>query len=62
LEAIYLCFVDNVVERIKVVKFIIDKGSGNGGGTFEVYKWADSAQVTDVVKQWKECTIRTPPY
>jgi hypothetical protein len=33
-----------------VVKFRMDYGSGNGGGSFEVDKGTDAAYVTDVIK------------
>jgi hypothetical protein len=43
LQAIDLGLVEIVVERITVVKFRMDYGSGNGGGSFEVDKWTDAA-------------------
>jgi hypothetical protein len=38
LKVIYLCLVKIMVERVTVVKFGMDYGSGNGGGSFEVNK------------------------
>jgi hypothetical protein len=38
LEAVYLSLVEIVAERVTVVKFRMDYGSGNGGGSFEVNK------------------------
>jgi hypothetical protein len=43
LEAVDLGLVEIVVERITVVKFRMDYGSGNGGGSFEVDKGTDAA-------------------
>jgi hypothetical protein len=34
LEAVYLSLVEIVVERVTVVKFGMDYGSGNGGGSW----------------------------
>jgi hypothetical protein len=48
-EAIDLGLAKIVVERVAVVKFRMDYGSGNGG-SFEVDKGADVAYVADVVK------------
>jgi hypothetical protein len=50
LEAINLGLVEIVVERITVVKFRMDYGSGNGRGSFEVDRGADAASVADVVE------------
>jgi hypothetical protein len=41
LEAIDLGLVEIVVERVTVVKFRIDYGSGNDGSSFEVDKGTD---------------------
>jgi hypothetical protein len=44
LEAIDLGLVEEiVVERVTVVEFRMDCGSGNGGGSFEVDKGTDAA-------------------
>jgi hypothetical protein len=43
LEAINLGLVEIVVERVTLVKFRMDYGSGNGGGSFEVNKGTDAA-------------------
>jgi hypothetical protein len=43
LEAIDLGLVEIVVERVTVVEFRMDYGSGNGGGSFEVDKGTDAA-------------------
>jgi hypothetical protein len=43
LKAVDLGLVEIVVERITVVKFRMDYGSGDGGGSFEVDKGADAA-------------------
>jgi hypothetical protein len=43
LEAIYLSLVEIMVERVTVVKFRMDYGSGNGGGSFEVDEGTDAA-------------------
>jgi hypothetical protein len=43
LEAIDLGLVEIVVERVAVVKFRMDYGSGNDGGSFEVDKGMDAA-------------------
>jgi hypothetical protein len=43
LEAIDLGLVEIVVERVTVVKFRMDYGSDNGGGSFEVDKRTDAA-------------------
>jgi hypothetical protein len=43
LEAVDLGLVEIVVERITVVKFRMDYGSGNSGGSFEVDKGTDAA-------------------
>jgi hypothetical protein len=42
LEAIDLGLVKIVVERVTVVKFRMNYGSGNGGGSFEVNKRTDA--------------------
>jgi hypothetical protein len=51
LEAIDLGLVEIMVERVTVVKFRMDYGSDNGGGSFEVDKGMDVAWVTDVIKK-----------
>jgi hypothetical protein len=43
LEVIDLGLVEIVVERVTVVKFRMDYGSGIGGGSTEVDKGADAA-------------------
>jgi hypothetical protein len=43
LEAIDLGLVEIVIERVTVVKFRMDYGSGNDGGSFEVDKGTDAA-------------------
>jgi hypothetical protein len=43
LKAVYLGLVEIVVERVTVVKFGVDYGSGNGGGSFEVNKGTNAA-------------------
>jgi hypothetical protein len=48
IEAINLGLI--VVKRVTVVKFRMDYGSGNGGGSFEFDKGMDAAQVADVAK------------
>ena len=36
-------------DRVTVVKFRVNYGSGNGAGCFEVKVWADTAKFTDVI-------------
>jgi hypothetical protein len=43
LEAIDWGLVEIVVERVTVVEFRMDYGSGDGGGSFEVNKGVDVA-------------------
>jgi hypothetical protein len=43
LEAIDLDLVEIVVERVTVIEFEMDYGSGEGGGSFEVDEGADAA-------------------
>jgi len=38
-----------VIERVTVIKFIMDNGGGNGAGCFEVEIWADTAKFTNVI-------------
>ena len=38
-----------VVERVTVIKFIMDNRGGNGAGCFEVEIWADIAKFTNVI-------------
>ena len=38
-----------VIERVAVVKFGMDSGSGNGAGCFEVEIWADTAKFRNVI-------------
>jgi hypothetical protein len=53
LEAIDLGLGEIVVERVTVVEFRMDYGSGTSGGSFEVTKGTDAAYVADVVKTVK---------
>ena len=38
-----------MIERVTVVKFRVNCGSGNGAGCFEVKVWVDTAKFTDVI-------------
>jgi len=38
-----------VIERVTVIKFRMDDGSGNGAGCFEVEIWADTTKFTNVI-------------
>ena len=38
-----------VIERVTVIKFRMDDGSGNGAGCFEVEIWADTTKFTNVM-------------
>ena len=38
-----------VIERVRVIKFRMDNGGGNGAGCFEVEIWADTAKFTNVI-------------
>ena len=38
-----------VIERVTVIKFIMDNKGGNGAGCFEVEIWADTAKFTNVI-------------
>jgi len=45
-----------VIERVTVIKFRMDDGSGNGAGCFEVEIWADTTKFTNViVAGFKKC-------
>ena len=46
-----------MIERVTVVKFIVNYGGGNGAGCFEVKVWADTAKFTDViVARFRKCS------
>jgi len=38
-----------IIERVIVVKFRVNYGSGYGAGCFEVKVWVDTAKFTDVI-------------
>jgi len=38
-----------VIEKVTVIKFRMDNGSGNGAGCFEVEIWADITKFTNVI-------------
>jgi len=38
-----------MIERVTVIKFIMDNGGGNGAGCFEVEMWADTAKFTNMI-------------
>ena len=46
-----------MIQRIAVVKFIMDDRGGNGAGCFEVKIWADTSKFTDViVPSFRKCS------
>ena len=48
-EPVKLMVWKDVIERVTVIKFRMDNGSGNGAGCFEVEIWADTAKFTNVI-------------
>ena len=49
LEPVKLTVWKVMIERVTVIKFRVNYGSGNGAGCFEVKVWADTAKFTDVI-------------
>ena len=49
LEPVKLTVWKVMIESVKVVKFRVNYGGGNGAGCFEVKVWADTANFTDVI-------------
>jgi len=49
LESVKLTVWKVMIERITVIKFIVNYGGGNGAGCFEVKIQADTAKFTNVI-------------
>jgi len=49
LEPVKLTVWKVMIERVTVVKFRVNDGSGNGAGCFEVKVWTDTTKFTDVI-------------
>ena len=46
-----------MIERVTVVKFIMNDGGGTAAGCFEVKVWADTPKFTDViVARFRKCS------
>jgi len=57
LEPVKLTVWKVMIERVTVVKFIMNDGGGTAAGCFEVNVWADTPKFTDViVARFRKCS------